>query len=97
MATAEPGAVTVRCRICANGAAPEFKIEGPLRHGMPESYWQHLNTAHPLDCEWVRGLLPTYVHGRPSPETGERMVLHLADCEGCRKELRHYINASVRD
>ncbi len=83
---AEPAIAKVRCDIEPN-CRGEFALKGRLAHGRPEEFWQHVHSAHPLRCEWVRGFLVSYLWGRPSALTDERMKMHLGECPPCRAAL----------
>lgn len=73
---------------CAAGSwcGVEFKIEGRLIHGLPEAMWQHLDAVHPLGCLIVRPKLTRYLQGQVEDDVlDERILMHLAGCEGCRE------------
>lgn len=39
-----------------------------------------------IDCNLIRDLLPLYIDGLCSPETGEQIKAHLAACPSCQRE-----------
>ena len=75
---------TVSCPLCTES----FERRGPMAFGLPESLWQHIHGAHPLDCQEAQTSFPAYRQGSMELYADQRVMLHIGACDGCRGEYQ---------
>ena len=76
----------VHCRLCPNGArAVTFATDGNER--MPQAYWEHTISEHPLNCTKFEERLPAYFNGGVAYQSDQRAQAHIIRCGCCRKNF----------
>ncbi|MDP3727184.1 MAG: hypothetical protein Q8R35_00935 [bacterium] len=69
-----------------------------MAFGLPESLWQHIHGCHPLDCQEAQASFSAYRQGSMELYADQRVMLHIANCDGCRDEYqtRHLMMGNGR-